>query len=153
MAKEQHWFLSWLFSTDSFSYFFQFFSYAKTVYVFVITSVFLLHVGLTLLCAFILFLSTPCSDGAWLQPGIWLKKGSFLLFWISCFGRLPGEGVGWLHHSPLSRTGLTTLMWPCSAPLLCPTMGLFLHCVVWHLMSPSIISPFNRASFLVSHQI
>lgn len=93
--------------------------------------------------AFILSHSTPCSDGAWFQPGIWWKKGSFLLFCISCFCRLPGEGVGWLHHSPLSRTGLTTLMWPCSAPLLCPAMGVFLHCVVWHLMSPSIRSPFK----------
>lgn len=37
----------------------------------------------------------PCSDGTRLQSGIWWKKGSFLLFWISCFCRLPGEGVGW----------------------------------------------------------
>lgn len=79
--------------------------------------------------AFLLCLPKPCSSsGARLQPGIWWKKGSFLLFWISCFCRLPGEGVGWLH-----RTGLTTLMWPCSTPLLSHIMGLFLH-----LMSPSI---------------
>ena len=81
--------------------------------------------------AFPLPLSTPCSDGARLQPGIWWKKGSFLRFWISCFCKLPGVGVGWLQHSPLSRTGLTTLMWPCFAPLLCPAMRLFLQCMTF----------------------
>lgn len=56
--------------------------------------------------------------GARLRAGIWWKKGSFLLFWISCFCRLLREGVGWPQHSPLSRTGLTTLVWPCCALLL-----------------------------------
>lgn len=72
---------------------------------------------------FLLSPATPRSDGARLQLGIWWKKGSFLLFWISCFCRLPGEGVGWLHHSPLSRTGLTTLMWPRFTPLSCLTLS------------------------------
>jgi len=53
-----------------------------------------------------------------------------------------GEGVGWLHHSPLSRTGLTTLMWPRSAPLLCSAMGLSLCCVVGHRTSPFTRNPF-----------
>lgn len=113
-------------------------------------SVFLLCVGFTMLWPFF-SRSTPCSDGARFQPGIWWKKGSFLLFWISCFCRLPGEGVGWLHHSPPSRTGLTTLMWPRSASLLSLAMGLFLHCAEWHLMSPSIRNLFSLctgASFL-----
>lgn len=38
------------------------------------------------------------------------------------------QGKGWLHYSPLSMTGLTTLMWPHSTALSC--YGLFLRCVV-----------------------
>lgn len=54
------------------------------------------------------------------------RKDLFCCFWISCFCTLPGEGVGWLHRSPSSTTGLTTLMWPRSAPLLSSAVGLFL---------------------------
>lgn len=42
------------------------------------------------------------------------------------------QGKGW-GGSTTHRTGLTTLMWSCSTPLLSHIMGLFLH-----LMSPSI---------------
>lgn len=87
-------------------------------------------VGLTLLWPFF----SPSLCPALLVPGYrqvsGRRKDLFCLFWISCFCWLPREGVGWLHHSPLSTTDLTTLMWPRSASLLCPAKGLFLHCVV-----------------------
>lgn len=64
-----------------------------------------------------------------------------------CFGSpvsVGSQGKGWggsTAHLCLGQVW-PTLMCPRSAPLLCPAMGLFLHCVLWHLMSPSIRNPF-----------
>lgn len=74
--------------------------------------------------------------GARLQAGIWWKKGSFLPFWISYFCRLLREGVGWPQRPPLSRTGLTTLIWPCSALLLRSTAPLC-SALLWDSFYPT----------------
>ena len=62
-----------------------------------------------------------------------------------CFGSpvsVGSQGKGWGGSTTHLCLGL---VWPLScghAPLLCPAIGLFLHCVLWHLMSPSIRNPF-----------
>lgn len=81
--------------------------------------------------AFLLCLPKPCSSsGARLRQVSGGRKDLFSYFESPV--SVGSQGKGW-GGSTTHRTGLTTLMWPCSTPLLSHIMGLFLH-----LMSPSI---------------
>lgn len=96
----------------------------KRVSVFAFVSVFLFRVGLILLCP----LFSPSLHSVLMVPGYSQVSGERKDLFC-CFGSpvsLGSQGTGWgssTTHLCLGQVWL--LMWPCSAPLLCPAIWVF----------------------------